>query len=460
LFGSDQRNDEKNPDADGRNKSGDRDDSEKSQDKLDNPFQIGGNFYYRFIASPQRDVAAIDMPISLPLQLDAFLDGRPNDRIRVFVNARLLYDATRDKYSQTTKGTNLGSTQTSSTATVTTTTNTQPNNPDVALDQAWLKFDILRTVFVTAGNQHVKWGTSRFWNPTDFINTQKRDPLLQQDLRLGLPMLRFDVPLQFISSNFSAMAFFNQPQPASTAGQLGGAARYEILIGETEIGFDVVYRDHEKYKDNLVYGVDLSSSLGPFDVYAEGACITRQQSPHYTLTDKPIAGKDLSQFFTSDDLATPLFEASGGLNFSFGWLENRQATLGAEYFYNQTGYASSSIYPILILNGQYQPFYVGQHYAAVYLVAEGPDAGKHTSYTLSVLSNLSDKSLIGRIDFTWNFLNYMNFQFFVDGRFGAKGGEFNFALDTPALTYKGGYIPAINIPETIFDVGLALQTRF
>ncbi|MDH4200234.1 MAG: hypothetical protein OEV66_07650, partial [Spirochaetia bacterium] len=52
LFGSDQRNDEKNdeknPDADGRNKSGDRDDSEKSQDKLDNPFQIGGNFYYRF----------------------------------------------------------------------------------------------------------------------------------------------------------------------------------------------------------------------------------------------------------------------------------------------------------------------------------------------------------------------------------------------------------------------------
>jgi hypothetical protein len=114
------------------------------------------------------------------------------------------------------------------------------------------------------------------------------------------------------------------------------------------------------------------------------------------------------------------------------------------------------VYPVLILNGVYQPFYLGKHYAAIYLTAEGPDSGKHTTYTFSVLSNFSDKSFIGRFDFAWNFLTYMTFEVFASGHFGKEGGEFNFALDTPM--YLG--IPAINVPATILDAGLALRTRF
>jgi len=451
MFGSDQP---------GGNEA-DRD-AFKEGEAVDNPLQIGGSLYYRFIASPQVGKAAGETPISLPLLVDGFFDGRPNDRIRVYIDARLIYDATRDKYSQTTSGTSLGSTQASSTATVTTstTTNTIPNNPQVVLDQAWLKFDFGRKVFVTAGNQHVKWGTARFWNPTDFINTQKRDPLLQQDLRLGLPMLRFDVPLQSISSNFTIMGFFDQPEPASTLGQLGAGARYELVIKETEIGFDVVYRNHGIYNDNLVYGIDFSAPLGPFDVYGEGALIRRAPAPHYTLKGTPTTGSNLGQFLTVEDSKTPLYEAAGGLSYTFGWLDNRLATIGAEYFYNETGYDNSAVYPVLILSGQYQPFYLGKHYAAVYLSAEGPDSGKRTNYTLSVLSNLSDKSLIGRLDFTWRFLTYMTLEIFASGHFGKAGGEFNFSLDTPLLLYNGNFVPPINVPATLFDAGFALRTSF
>jgi hypothetical protein len=39
--------------------------------------------------------------------------------------------------------------------------------PNSLLDQMWIRFDILETVFVTAGKQHVRWGTGRFWQPTD-----------------------------------------------------------------------------------------------------------------------------------------------------------------------------------------------------------------------------------------------------------------------------------------------------
>ena len=50
-------------------------------------------------------------------------------------------------------------------------------NPAVILDQLYLRFDILRTVFVTVGRQKMKWGTAHVWNPTDALNAQKRDPL-------------------------------------------------------------------------------------------------------------------------------------------------------------------------------------------------------------------------------------------------------------------------------------------
>ena len=433
-------------------------------EKEESPLQVGGVLYYRFIASPQVDAKASETPISLPLQVDGFLDGRPNDRLRVFINARLMYDATRDKYSQTTSGTSLGNSQTSSTAQIVNpvaqTNRSVPDNPKVVLDQAWLKFDIARLVFITAGNQHVKWGTARFWNPTDFLNTQKRDPLLGYDLRLGLPMLRIEAPLQTISSNFSALAFFDQPIPASTMGQLGGASRFETVIGNTEFGLDAVYRDDPDNKYSLVFGADFSAPLGPFDIYAEAAYIMKSQNIRYTLADKITEGIDLGNILTEESNDKPVFMVSGGLNFSFNWLENRTATIGAEYFFNQSGYDTALIYPVLILKGQYQPFYVGKHYAAIYLMFEGPDPGKHTSYTLSVLSNLSDQSLIGRLDFSWNILTYLSFQMFVDGRFGTKGGEFNFSLDIPSLYYNGVVIPEIKIPGTIFDVGISFRTRF
>lgn len=39
----------------------------------------------------------------------------------------------------------------------------------------------------------------------------------------------------------------------------------------------------------------------------------------------------------------------------------------------------------------------------------------------------------------------------------SQGGEFNFALSTPSLNYQGNPIPAVNIPPTIFDLGLGLR---
>src|SRR5207237_94061 len=138
-----------------------------------------------------------------------------------------------------------------------------------------------------------------------------------------------------------------------------------------------------------VYGADISSSVGPFDVYAEAACLSTSPSAIFQLNSPMTTGAELTTLYSSSFPQGPFVQASGGINYSFGWRENRLATVGAEYFYNQLGYTSSGVYPLLIFLGQYQPFYTGRHYAAVYVTAEGPDAEQRTSYTLSTIGNAS-----------------------------------------------------------------------
>jgi hypothetical protein len=426
-----------------------------SGEVTDNPLQVGGIYYQQLIVSGQNGTNVSNTPLSAPLQLDGYLDGRPNDRIRVFVDSRLLYDPTKDQFSNSTNANSLAvqnlQTQSTNTGSNALGTSTTPNNPQVVLDQVWLKFDIDRTVFVTVGKQHEKWGTSRFWNPTDFLSTQKRNPLLPYDLRLGNYMAKFELPLESKKTNIYAIGLFDNPEPSSTLGQMGVALRAETLLGNAEAGIDAVFRGGA----TPTYGADISAPVGAFDIYAEAACITGGQTVYQGTSLTP--GEDISTGLQTTSLNGPDLEVSGGVSHDFAWKEDRQATVGVEYFYNEDGYNNASPYPALIFTGNYQPFYTGKNYGAIYLTAEGPDADKHTSYTFSTLSNLSDKSFISRADLQWRVLTYLTFETYVDGHYGAPGGEFNFALATPQLVSGTTAIPAINVPATYFDLGFSLR---
>ena len=426
----------------------------------DNPLTIGGIYYQRWIVSKQEGQSAKQTPMSMPLQFDGYLDARPSDRVRGYVQERLLYDPTRDQYGNTTNGTGNGNLQYASTSgapqSLQGSTTSQTTNPMFVLDQAWLKFDIEHKVFVTAGKQHVKWGVSRFWNPTDFLSTQRRDPLLPYDLRLGNTMIKLAVPFSRDGTNLYAITTFDNPQPASTVGGMGEAVRIETLVGGAEIGAEALARGAAP----PTYGMDFSAPAGPFDVYGEAALFGGAVGPRYSLTGTPVAGQSISSLYTTSVPRGASVQAVGGIRYEFGWMANRQAALGAEYFYNQEGYGNANIYPILIFTGTYQPFYTGKHYGALYLTAEGPDELKHTSYTFSTIGNLSDGSLISRVDFSWRFLTYLTFEAYGDEHYGTKGGEFNFELHTPPLTNGTAAVPPISIPTTLWDLGMGLRLSF
>jgi hypothetical protein len=474
-----------------------------SGEAVENPLQIGGIFYQRGFASAQDSTSFNHTNYSLPLQVNGYMDARPNDRIRGFVLARLQYDPTLDGCSASTTAPVVnaaapcpralplsgagagGNSQTASTSSAPTSFGTGtvlPSNPAVLLDQAWLKFDIERVVFVTVGKQHVKWGASRFWNPTDFLHTQRRDPLLPYDLRLGNNMVKFEIPWEATATNFYAAALFDNPQPASSLGQLGGAFRAETtLFGSWAVGAEAVLRNGA----HPVIGADLSAPIGPFDVYAEAAYRERPDTPLYSLQlpggltaaevapyitsllqngqslppniQNAIQGFDLSKIFGGSTPAGQYVQVSGGFNYQFAWKENRQAIAGVEYFFNRLGYTNSLYYPALIFNGNFFPFYTGRHYAAIYATAEGPDELKHTNYTFSNLANLSDQSFISRIDFSWRVLTYLTFEAYGDVHYGNRGGEFRFALDTPALQFNGQSVPPLFIAPPTFDLGVGLR---
>lgn len=420
-------------------------------DTKEDPLDIGGAVYQRASTTFNRGLTEGEQPFSLPLQVDLYLDGRPSERVRSYVKGRLLYDSTLDAFGKASAG-RAGfpviPTATSFTAAVAT-----PSNPQVVLDQAWIKFDLARSVFISLGKQHVKWGTGRLWNPSDALNPQRRDPLQPYDLRLGSNMLSVQVPWEAEQANLYGIVLFDNPQPASTLQQLGGAVRVEGLLGPAEIGLSAVGRAGELPR----YGVDLSTPLGPFDFYSEAAFLANDgRLGFYNWHGVPPGTPAIWQLFDYQRLPGAALQIVGGLEYTGSWRESRSATVALEYFYNELGSSDGHMYPILLYYGQYTPFYLGRHYAALALRAEGPDSGKKSSYNLSTLANLDDKSAVTRLDVTYLLHDSLTIGAWGSLNYGSMGGEFNFNLDTPALAG----IPAVYWGGTSGEAGLSARLSF
>jgi hypothetical protein len=428
-----------------------------SEEHVDDPLKIGGQFYLRAIAQGSQGVSFGDTTFSAPTLVDGYFDARPTDRLRGMVVGRLSFDPTLPGQTTTFLGTNPNDGS-----------NAAPgatrSNPRVLLDQAWLRFDIDHTVFVTAGKQHVKWGTSRFWNPTDFLSPQRRDPLAVFDARTGASMLKLHVPWEAKGWNFYGIAMLDNAGPASTLGRIGGAARAEVVLGEAELGASAVLQRGRKPR----FGLDLSSALGPIDVYAEAALKKGSDTPLYRLPEGVSFQELIEQaqgleIRTLEDLKQLPIESyfpdgltpqvSGGANYTFAYSENENATVGVEYFYNSTGYNTAIAYPYLIAQGAYQPFYVGQHYAGLYGVLVGPGSWDKTSFILSTLGNLSDRSFTTRLDVLHRALSYLSVELYAAANYGTKGGEFRFALDYPPFQVNGRAL----VPAPTFQVGTGLR---
>jgi hypothetical protein len=468
-----------------------------------NPLTIGGFVYFNEQTNYSLNQPVDHTPLTLPVLAQAYFDARPNDRIRAYLVGRLEYNP----LASTTPFGSFGY--------------SVPSGITVLLDQAWLNFDLYHEVFVTVGRQHIKWGTGRFWNPTDFLNPIKLNPLVPFDTRTGLDMAKFHIPVESLGWNFYGLLLLDNfaPVVGSTLGQLGGALRAEIVLGKTEFSLSAVAAPQSNYNPSLSYipkfGADISAGIGPFDVYAElalqrardvvqvrplapGSLTTAQEiqyagelygavqcleNPNSPAVQEAIMNGAPScavQVSNAMEAAFPAYNPSGidgiipaavaGFNFQLALADRASLTMGAEYFFNGAGYNTDSIYPVLAFVSAYQqyftPLYLGQHYAAVFATLPNPGSWTNTTITFSTLGNLSDRSFLSRLDFSVVVLTYLTVDLYGQAHYGHPGGELRFTLPStlslPTGTEQLGNIsvpsPAV-IPTPLFDFGIGLRAN-
>jgi hypothetical protein len=442
----------------------------------DDPLEIGGQLYLRAQSTALEGQSPDDFSFSAPSLLDVYLDARPNDRVRGFVLGRMSFDSTLPTESgqfgairaPDATGGSLGSASPAALFAP------QTRGPRVALDQLWLRFDVAHTLFVTAGKQHVRWGTGRFWAPTDYLHFRRRNPLDVFDARSGTTLLKLHLPIESKAWNFYAFAVTEGSGATPTLGSVAGAARAELVFGPAELGLGAFVQRYRRPK----WAADLSAGIGDLDVYGElavrdGRDIDRVQfSPNAVVPEfepapswespEDTARRQLAQVV---DAFYPLYrsrglkaQAVGGLSYSQKYNDNDTFTLGAEYFYNGLGHHGPAPYPGLVLPHSTELvdaatfFYLGQHYGAVFLALPSPYSLDSHSFTLSTLGNLSDLSFITRLDYSLVLLTHARFEAFISARYGQENGEFRFGVKQLELGDSN-----FTRAPAIADFGMALR---
>ena len=391
-----------------------------------------------------------------PLLLDAYLDGRPNDWLRAFVLGRLQYDPTRpagDTSQNAATGTQA--TPAPGSASLIGLTPQARSNPSVSLDQLWLRFDIARAVYLTVGRQKVRWGVSRIWYPTDFLNAQPRDAFNPFDIRLGVNMVKVHVPVEALGWNFYGYGLLdaiNVTPTGVTLDRLGGALRAEIVLGPAEVGLGGVWQQGRRPR----YGIDVSTALGPVDVYAEAALRDARDFVLFRYPSDLNADNVLARLGSIDAYRPSgvLVQVSGGLSWQFNYTDKNSAILGAEYFYNPAGVSDAIGYQIrtfmpslmgLTLDPiQNAPLYGGQHNLAATLTAPGIPGYDWISVSLSSVVIVNDPSGLTRLDLTFRVLSSLSVQLFAAAFYGQSGGQLRFRLSEMEITQLAAYSELVN----------------
>lgn len=399
------------------------------------PLKLGGMLYLRLDSQWSQGLPPSEWALTSPNLLDLYVDVRPNDRVRAFVLGRAqLNPLLPDAAQQTVYGQVLAT--------------------QVVLDQAWVRFDVERVVFVTAGKQQVTWGVARFWNPTDFLHFRPRAPLSVFDQRQGEWMLKLHVPWEKNGWNFYGIVLFSGNQVVDQVGKVGGALRAEVVLGPLEVAAEVVARSGTLPR----LGLEASWALWELDFYGNASLGrgTPNGLPQWNMLAPPdwqASPPSVGSYESYQPGFAP--QVTAGVSWTWKYDDLHTLTLGAEYFYNSLGYSDPAIYPWLAFNQQFDPSFVGRNQVGLYLLLPKPFKWYDTTFILSTLANLTDTTFVSRIDYSVLLLTYLRVEAYAAVHYGTPGGAYRFTVDIPAFP---PYLETpLYIPPPVADFGVALR---
>lgn len=442
----------------------------ESESALPGDTDIGGLLYLQAQSTIMRHQPVSEYSFTAPFLLDVYLDARPHERIRGFVLTRVGFEAANSN-SAPDEATAITNSAAAGAATL-----DSSGSTNFAIDQMFVNFDAARSVFFTAGRQHVRWGTGRYWNPTDYLHAQKRNAVSTFDARLGTTMVKAHVPIESLNWNFYAYGIMESPSSEQGLSSLSAAARAEFVFDTTEVALGALTERKRKPK----FAADISTGLGVFDFHGEVALFNTDnmdrlhyepdaelpaETPLEPWDDPTVAAVDrfehvLDAVYPSYRKDEYVVQAVAGLDYQAAYGHNDSLTLGVEYFYNQVGYDSSEVYPGLFLprstplESPATFFYLGRHYYALSASLPAPGSLDDHSIMLSTICNMSDRSFLSRLDYSYTFFTSLQLEAFASVRYGDQEGEFRFGLRPLELD---GEVYAQE--PTVADFGLALRLK-
>jgi hypothetical protein len=269
------------------------------------------------------------------------------------------------------------------------------------VEELKLFFNANKDVFFTLGKQKIKWGSGKFWNPTDVVNAAPRDLLYSDDRRSGVSILKTHVPLG--SAN---LYYVNSFDGADRLSEVGNSLRLELPVSRAEFAFTASKLQGQK----AVLGADLSAALGDFDVYSELAYSSRSNATLFGPT-----GAYVPEGANVDWVA--------GASYELAYADNDSLSFAVEYFRNEDGYQSKSDYVWALAAGAYTPYQLARDYALLSIYVPTPGSWNHTTISLLNLVNLSDSSGLSKLGVAFELMQDLQFEPSLSWHFGDSDGE-------------------------------------
>lgn len=342
---------------------------EKLKDE-DSRFDIGGRANFSALILNGESQSAGESTVNTNGIVDLYFDANLEDDIRFFY---------QQKINQSFNG---------SSDLVTLVLSQLTESSDV--DQLWLKFDVQDTYYITLGKQPTKLGAGFVWQPTDFLNNDRFNPLDLLDQRLGVSLLKVQIPLAEKNLNIYTIAQLNEVDRLQ---DIGGMFRIEYLAEDGEYGFAL----SSKRDNSIRAGIDMSKGAGPVDLQMSLVQIHDDHSEFYEgefrVEDNILTGP------TSVDRTSEWFtQFSVGVLNSRTVFDDKTLILNAEYFYNEAGYDDSDLLSFVIFSGilpggaGFDPLYYSTRYAAAGATLSGLGSSRDMTSTLLVINNLDDNT--------------------------------------------------------------------
>lgn len=339
--------------------------------------KIGGNLQAEWLIYKLQNQSQKDY-VSNPLSMELYFDSQLKNDVRAFVRGRLIHDSAIDETE------------------ISPLTGTTLKQNTSSLDEMKISFQTSRKIFWTLGKQKIKWGAAKFWNPTDFLNLQKRDFFKQEDLRAGLSMVKAHIP--FGDAN---LYLISVNEKANESDKTGGAARVEIPFSTFTSG-EWSFSSFNQKGQTTRLGSDLSLAIKDVDVYIEAAQDDQGQNK----------------------------AVSGGLSYEFKYTDDDTASLGVESFWQENGAKDNSEYAARILAGNWTPFFIADSYTLASLFLMKPGSWNDSNIILYFIQNNVDNSQYSRVAWSYTGMTDLLWTLSLGGRNGSDDSEMKyFGLD-------------------------------